>query len=50
MAWNKWILTILALIILVLVFWPTLIGAAAGQWVVAIAAIVIIILTWFGGN
>ncbi|MFH1445287.1 MAG: hypothetical protein ABIF08_02280 [Nanoarchaeota archaeon] len=48
MTCANWILTIIAVLILVFTFLPDLVGAAAVQWIMAILAIVILAVTWTG--
>jgi len=48
MTCANWAITILALISLVLVFYPSLLGESVSMWVMAIAAILIIIVVWTG--
>jgi len=38
----------MAVVILVLTFWPDVLGATVGKWVVAIAAVIVLVSAWFG--
>ncbi|MFA6022703.1 MAG: hypothetical protein WC781_01300 [Candidatus Pacearchaeota archaeon] len=48
MTCANWGITILALIILALTFWPTILSSEITKWVLIISAVLIIIIVWTG--
>ncbi len=40
---NKWTNSVLAIIIIVTVFWPSLLGATVSMWVAGIAALLVLL-------
>ena len=46
MTCANWKLTVLAVAILVITFFPTIVSATVGKWIVGISTILILVITW----
>ena len=46
--WNKWLNSVLAIVIIVVAVWPTMIGATASMWTIVAAAVIMLIAEWMG--
>ena len=46
MTCTNWLLTVLAVVLLAVTFWPNVVGASVVKWVVVAVAVIVIIVAW----
>lgn len=50
MTCANWILTVLAVVVLVFTIWPAMLSSNADKWIIIIASVLAIIIVWTGTN
>jgi hypothetical protein len=44
---QKWVETIVAIVVFILALWPQFLGTAVSKWVLVIAALALVVHAWF---